>query len=144
MMDLVQSKSADSLLATFSLTATCRLFSPAEGPPWWIGHPSLGREASPFHPAGSLSVRPFGGSSRPDMAGNDRQVNTAAILFSAGLLSARWGHLQFVCGFRERAGDGCTLLISSLNRPSKCFFMEKIRIILVHVAFSTLLCVIFE
>lgn len=42
------------------------------------------------------------GSSRLDTAEKDRQVNTAAILFSAYPLSSHGGHLQFTSRLGQR------------------------------------------
>lgn len=101
-----------------SLTTTCRLLSPPARAAM-MDRASIAQPSSPSPPAPphthtyaqtdthSSSCRAFvsqasGGSSRLDTAEKDRQVNTAAILFSAYPLSSCGGHLQFTSRVRER------------------------------------------
>lgn len=96
-----------------SLTTTCRLLSPPARAAMMdrasIAQPSPAQPPPPpssLHPAGPLSVRPLVAAHclirQKKKKKEDRQVNTAAILFSAYPLSSLWGHLQFTSRFRQR------------------------------------------
>lgn len=88
-----------------------------QGPPWWIGHPSLSpaQPTSPLHPAGPLSVKPLVvehwlTQQKKRQAGKHK----SHIVFcrSVGVF---WGHLQFISGPRERTempGRGCSFPFS--------------------------------
>lgn len=93
MMDLEESKSADSLPTRAPSPPHVGSLAHQQGPPWWIGHPSLSSaRPSPPHfpllpPCRAFVSQASGYSSRLDMAERDRQVNMATILFSAFPLS---------------------------------------------------------